>query len=126
VILLLDANALLPALNDPGSLEASVRASIADPGNDVVVSAATVWELEIKASKGKLRLPGDLLAALEAMRADVVPVLGEDARDVARLPPHHADPFDRMLVAQARRLGAVVVSADTSLDAYGVRRLWAS
>jgi PIN domain nuclease of toxin-antitoxin system len=123
MILLLDANGLLWALDKPSQLDASVRASISDPVNPVLVSAATVWELEIKAAKGKLRLPADLLDSIEAMPADVVPVLGTDARTAARLPMHHHDPFDRMLVAQAQRLGAVVVSADPALDAYGVHRL---
>jgi PIN domain nuclease of toxin-antitoxin system len=123
MILLLDANALFWALDKPSRLAASVQASISDPLNPVLVSAATVWELEMKAAKGKLRLPADLLDSIEAMSAEVVPVLGADARAAARLPMHHQDPFDRMLDAQAQRLGAVVVSADQALDAYGINRL---
>ncbi len=123
MILLLDANALFWVLDSPGRLAAPIRASIADPVNAVVVSAATVWELELKAAKGKIRLPADLLDSVADMPADVVPILGTDARAAARLPMHHRDPFDRMLVAQAERLGAVVVSSDEAFDPYGVQRL---
>ncbi len=123
MILLLDANALFWALDSPGRLDPRIRASITDPANAVIVSAATVWELELKAAKGKVRLPAGLLDSVEAMPADVLPVLGTDARAAARLPMHHRDPFDRMLVAQADRLGATVVSSDEAFDAYGVQRL---
>jgi PIN domain nuclease of toxin-antitoxin system len=120
VILILDAHALLWWLRDEVTLERAARASIADPANDVVVSAATVWELEIKRAMGKLEAPGDLLALLEAEAFDCIPVHGEDAIAAARLPMHHRDPFDRMVLAQALRLDAIVVSRDAAFDAYDV------
>ena len=120
MILMLDAHALLWWLDDESTLDRAARASIASPANDVVVSAATVWELEIKRAMGKLDAPADLLEALEAEEFDCLPILGDDAIAAARLPMHHRDPFDRMVVAQALRLDAVVVSRDRALDAYGV------
>jgi PIN domain nuclease of toxin-antitoxin system len=120
VILLLDAHTLLWWLRDEPSLNRAARASIADAANDVVVSAATIWELEIKRAMGKLQAPDDLLAVLESEAFDCIPIHGDDAIAAARLPMHHRDPFDRMVLAQALRLDAVVVSRDEVFDAYGV------
>jgi PIN domain nuclease of toxin-antitoxin system len=120
VILILDAHALLWWLDDDPMFDRAARASIADPANDVVVSAATVWELEIKRAMGKLEAPADLLQVLEAEEFDCLPILVEDAVHAAGLPMHHRDPFDRMLLAQALRLDAVVVSRDLAYAAYDV------
>jgi PIN domain nuclease of toxin-antitoxin system len=120
VILLLDAHALLWWLRDEAVLDRAARTSIAGPANDVVVSAATIWELEIKRSLAKLEAPNDLLAVLEVEEFDCIPVLGGDAVRAAGLPMHHQDPFDRMILAQALRLDAVIVSRDPALEAYDV------
>ena len=96
MILILDAHALLWWLRDEPSLDRVARASVADPANEVAVSAATVWELEIKRALGKLRAPEDLLAILQSEEFDCIPVLGDDAVRAAQLPMHHRDPFDRM------------------------------
>jgi PIN domain nuclease of toxin-antitoxin system len=124
VILAVDAHALLWAfLGDKGQLTATARRMLADPANDVVVSAATIWEIEIKRAAGRLEAPGDLLGMVDATRFDVVPVLGVDAVAAATLPLHHRDPFDRMLIAQAMRLDAVVVTRDRAFAAYDVHVL---
>ena len=123
MILLVDANALYWALNGDDDLADGARSALADPGNEVLVSAATIWELEIKLANGRLTIPDDLLESLETVGFGVVPVLGIDARAAARLPLHHRDPFDRMLAAQAERLGAIIVSRDAIFDAYGTNRL---
>lgn len=120
MILILDAHALLWWLKDEPTLDRAARASIVDPANDVVVSAATVWELEIKRAMGKLKAPDDLVEVLQAESFDCIPILGDDAIMAARLPMHHRDPFDRMILAQALRLEAVVVSRDRAFDAYDV------
>jgi PIN domain nuclease of toxin-antitoxin system len=117
---MLDAHALLWWLRDEPTLDRGARASVADPVNDVVVSAATVWELEIKRAIGKLQAPGDLLELLDAEGFDCIPILGDDAIRAARLPMHHRDPFDRMVLAQALRLEAVIVSRDQAFAAYDV------
>jgi PIN domain nuclease of toxin-antitoxin system len=120
LILLIDAHVLVWWLAEDQALPPEVRSAIADPANDVLVSSATVWELAIKRAKGKIRLPEDLSAAIDAAGFSSVPVTSEDAETAAELPAHHQDPFDRMLVAQTRRLGAVLVSRDAAFDAYGV------
>jgi PIN domain nuclease of toxin-antitoxin system len=125
VILLLDAHALLWWLADARGLSLVARRSIADPASDVLVSAATVWEIGIKRALGKLEAPDDLVAAIEASGFDGLPITPADADRAARLPAHHRDPFDRMLVAQASRLDAVIVSRDAAFGPYGVEVLGA-
>jgi PIN domain nuclease of toxin-antitoxin system len=120
MILLLDAHALVWWLADDQTLDAGARAAIRDPGNDVFVSASTVWELAIKRAKGKIELPVDLTAAVQQAGFSALPVTSEDAERASGLPAHHEDPFDRMLVAQAQRLGGVVVTRDGALSAYEV------
>ncbi len=118
--LLLDAHALLWWLADDPALGAEARALIADPNNDVLVSAATVWEIAIKRALGKLEAPAGLVAALAELGFGDVPVTAVDAERAGALPPVHRDPFDRMLVAQAHRLGAAVVTGDPVFAEYGV------
>jgi PIN domain nuclease of toxin-antitoxin system len=120
VILLLDAHAVLWWLADDDTLDAPARAAIADPANDVLVSAATVWEIAIKRAIGKLDAPTGLLEVLDRAGFDVLPITGGDAERAGELPRHHRDPFDRMLVAQASRLDALIVSRDAAFADYGV------
>ena len=120
MILLLDAHAVLWAMSEPSSLAVVARSAIESPSNEVVVSAGSVWELEIKRALGKIRIEVDLVAELERVGIDVLPITAADATNAARLPQHHRDPFDRMLVAQARRLGAVVVTRDAMFHRYEV------
>ncbi len=93
---------------------------IADPGNDVFVSSATIWELEIKAALGKLVVDGDLVADVEASGFDWLPITAIHAQAAARLPRHHRDPFDRMLIAQALIEGCTLVSRDSGFSEYSV------
>jgi PIN domain nuclease of toxin-antitoxin system len=90
----------------------------------VMFSAASIWEAEIKAAAGKLVVPDELLAALEADRFLELPIAARHAREAARLPMRHRDPFDRMLVAQARLEGLVVITADPKIADYGGQVLW--
>jgi PIN domain nuclease of toxin-antitoxin system len=123
MILLLDAHTLLWWLADDRTLSEPARAAIRDPATDVLVSAGTVWEIEIKRALGKLDAPAGLLAAIEAAEFDTLPISGADAERAARLPRHHRDPFDRMLVAQAGRLDALIVSRDSLFAPYEVNVL---
>ena len=79
-----------------------------------------MWELEIKRAKGKLASPGDLIDRIENHGFLLLDVTPDHALDAARLPPHHSDPFDRMLVAQAQAEAAVLVTHDGALAAYDV------
>jgi PIN domain nuclease of toxin-antitoxin system len=123
VILILDAHALLWWLSDSSELGPEARRAIADPLNEVLVSAATVWEIEIKRALRKLDAPAEVVEALEPAGMGSLPITLADARNAGALPPHHRDPFDRMLAAQASRLDAVVVSRDAVFESYGVVRL---
>lgn len=120
MILLLDAHAVLWWLADDATLAPAARSAIADPANDVLVSAASIWEIEIKRALGKLVAPAGLVGAVEDAGFDVLPITGPDAERAGMLLPHHRDPFDRMLVAQADRIGAIVVSRDATFLSYGV------
>lgn len=123
MLLLLDAHAVLWWLAADATLDPNAASSIGDPSIDVLVSAATVWEIEVKRVAGRLEAPTELIGDLARAQIETLPFTASDAVAAAHLPRHHKDPFDRMLVAQAKRLGAVVVSRDARLDAYGVERL---
>lgn len=115
--LLLDTHVLLWALAGERRLSVRTRRAI-EAADQVMVSAAAVWEIAIKHALGKLRIDGDV--ALEAQRSGYLPlaVTVEHASAVGRLPQHHRDPFDRMLVAQALVEGLTLVTADPRLAAY--------
>ena len=117
--LLLDTHLLLWWLENNPSLSALARALIAAPANTVFVSAVTHWEIRLKQSIGKLRLPPDFDARLVAEPFDDLPLQSACAQQVALLPWHHRDPFDRMLVAQAQTENLTLLTADTLLTAYG-------
>lgn len=117
--LLLDAHTLLWWLANDPTLTPSARALIADPANEVFVSAATLWEIAIKRELGKLVAPAGVASVLAVEGFDEIAVTGADGEAAARLRAHHRDPFDRMLVAQAARLGLTIVTRDTAFASYG-------
>ena len=119
----MDANALLWWAYDDPKLSEPARRTIADPGNAVLVSAATIWEIEVKRIAGRLQAPERILDEVEANGFDVIPLTGRDAAAAAALPAHHRDPFDRLLIAQALRLDAIVISRDRAFEPYGVHQL---
>lgn len=123
MIVLLDGHALLWALSGSSELRPEARSALEDPQNEVLVSAGTIWEIEIKRAAGRLEAPNDLLQALETTGFMTLPITAGDAERAARLPGHHRDPFDRMLVAQAQRLDAFVMSRDRAMEAYEVELL---
>lgn len=118
--LLLDAHVLLWWLADHPSLPPEARTAIAEPGNEVLVSAATVWEIAIKQAAGRLDAPTDLLDALATNDFGPLPITATHAAAAAALPSHHLDPFDRMLVAQAQLEGLRLASVDERVRAYEV------
>jgi len=118
VRVLLDTHLLLWALSAPARLPAPARRLIQDA--DVYVSAASIWEISIKAALGKLRAdPNEVLAALEPAGFLSLPIAGEHAARVASLPPVHRDPFDRLLIAQALVEPMRLISTDGALQGYG-------
>jgi PIN domain nuclease of toxin-antitoxin system len=122
VRLLLDTHALLWWLADE-ALTPQARDAIADPGNLVVVSAASAWEISIKKALGKLAAPDDL--EQQVQRGGLVPLPISLAHGIAagQLPHHHEDPVDRMLIAQAFAEGLTIVTRDKRFDDYGVELL---
>lgn len=118
--LLLDSHALLWALHDPGQLRGAAAEAIRDPGRAVFFSAASAWELELKAAAGKLDLPEDWLAGAEQSGFLELPVTAAQARASVQLPWHHRDPFDRLLVAQAQEHGLRIATRDPFIPAYDV------
>lgn len=126
--LLLDTHAWLWFVLGDNSLTPAARSAIEDAQNEKLISAASYWELAIKASLGKFRLPrpyADFIDhAIRGQGFSVLPIAASHATIVSELPFHHRDPFDRLLVAQALAENIHLVSADATFDRYGVRRLW--
>ncbi|MEA5579919.1 type II toxin-antitoxin system VapC family toxin [Nodularia harveyana UHCC-0300] len=124
--LLLDTCALIWALEDHPCLLPEARQQIADSANQVFVSAASAWEIEIKKQKGKLDCPGDLLEAIIFSQFNFLSITVPHAIKAGSLPPYHNDPFDRILIAQAMLEKMILVTSDTKIiGQYGVAFLLA-
>lgn len=121
--LLLDTHVLLWVLSEPKKLGPELRKMISAGANEVYVSAASAWEIEIKRSLGKLQAPEDLEAQLAAARIDELPVRIQHAVAMRRLPALHRDPFDRLLIAQAQVEQLTVVTRDEKFRRYDVALL---
>ncbi len=121
--LLLDTHVLLWWLESRSLLAAPAAAAIAAEDSQVFVSAATAWEMSIKRALGKLRCPEDLEDALAVNRFQPLPITVRHGLLAGGLPPHHGDPFDRLLVAQAQAEGLTLVTRDPILGSYGVAAL---
>jgi PIN domain nuclease of toxin-antitoxin system len=128
VKLLLDSHTLIWAVDDPSRLGALATAGLEDPVNELFLSAGTIWEIAIKVGLKKLSLSLPfgkwMTQAIVELGLTVLPITVEVADTQISLPNHHRDPFDRLLVAQAKTEKAVIVSADAVLDRYGVQRHW--
>ena len=116
--LLLDTHVLLWAVLNHPRLTATQAQAIS--GAELYVSAASVWEIGIKRALGKLDVPGELFDIAVDSGCRPLPITWAHAEAAAALPPHHSDPFDRMLIAQARCEGLHLASSDAKLAAYGV------
>jgi PIN domain nuclease of toxin-antitoxin system len=127
VKLLLDTHVVLWLLAGSARISTDLYNTLADPRHTVVVSAVSAWEIAIKAGLGKLDLPADLghwfPAEIAAAGLSVLPIDIDHALGVERLPPHHGDPFDRLLIAQAIIEGLTLVSADHVFGRYQVSLL---
>ncbi|MCB9663251.1 MAG: type II toxin-antitoxin system VapC family toxin [Alphaproteobacteria bacterium] len=125
---LFDTHALLWALADDARLGPEAREVFLDDRAPVLVSAASIWEMSIKVGLGKLKLgrplPRIVGQDLDALGIPVLPVEARHALGVEALPPHHRDPFDRLLAATALVDQLVLVSSDPVFPAYGVRVTW--
>jgi PIN domain nuclease of toxin-antitoxin system len=124
VRLLADTHAALWLLGEDKRLSPHADRMLTDASNEVLLSAAVVWEVAIKRSLGKLDAPDGFAGLLLDAGAMPLAVSIDHARAVRSLPWHHRDPFDRLLVAQAKLEDAVLLSSDDRLRAYDVRVAW--
>ena len=126
--LLLDTHAFLWFVWGHKNLSSTAATHIADPLNQVFFSAASHWEIAIKASTGKLKLTAPFTDFIEQslISNNFIPLPIEVAHSdiVLGLPFHHRDPFDRMMIAQALVEQMAIVSNEAIFDSYGVQRLW--
>lgn len=126
--LLLDTHTFLWLVEGSPNLSAAAKAALTDPANDLFLSAASIWEMAIKSGNKKLALSDPLDAYVAkwaaAYHLSALPVLFGHAQSVANLPPHHKDPFDRLLIAQAALEGMTVVTSDGKFAPYGVPIIW--
>lgn len=127
--ILLDTHCWLWYLLSPERLNSSVQDILRDSDNEVFLSVGSAWEIVIKAGLGKLSLPLPATEyipdRLKVLGHQSLPVLQHHVLQVAQLPAHHRDPFDRLLVAQARVEELQLMTADPAIRAYDVPILWA-
>lgn len=125
---LVDTHAFLWWVEGMRVLPAKARAALADPENECLISVTSAWELAIKSGLGKLRLSLPVKRfVVENVAANGFRMLEIGIAHVGRvetLPPHHGDPFDRLLIAQALEEKLPVVSGDSIFGKYGVKRIW--
>jgi|SRR5579871_268568 len=126
--LLIDTHSFLWFVNNAPQLSQTAIDLISDANNQVCLSVASVWEMAIKTSTGKLALaqPVDIFVPDQLQRNDLslLPIDLPHTLRVASLPFHHKDPFDRLLIAQSLVEALPIISVDSIFDLYGVVRLW--
>ena len=125
---LLDTHVVIWWVDQDRLLSVPAHEAIADPQNELNVSAATIWEIAIKTGIGKLKLSRPyrdwMNQAISDLRAKILPISVDYSHAQTSLPPHHGDPFDRLLVAQSIVEQVSIISSDVAFDSYGVNRLW--
>ena len=121
---LLDTHALLWATGTPAKLSKEARKRLEEESARILVSHATIWEMSIKWTIGKIKLPDGYFESLENNGFEIMPMTDAHFSAYRALPLLHRDPFDRMLVAQAQSEDLPLLSADTKISAYDVNVLW--
>lgn len=122
--LLLDAQTLLWWVTGPTRLSATARDAITTTANVIAVGIGSLWEIAVKRELGQLDFPVDFEEMMADENFSLLAVTYAHLRVLERLPQHHRDPFDRLLIAQAISEGIPIVSADSVLARYDVRTLW--
>ncbi len=118
--LLIDTHVLLWWLLGAPQHSAAADRTLRSPQHEKIVSVASLWEIRIKQSIGKLTVPENFRAILSSEPLTILPVLADHADALGALPHHHRDPFDRMLIAQAQFEGLSLVTRDNRFDPYGI------
>lgn len=125
---LLDTHTFLWFIGGNDELSRNAREVIECRDNLLFISAASLWEIAIKNGLGKLALGGPFHEVIpeqvHSQHLETLQIELSHLSEVVRLPLHHRDPFDRLIVAQARVEGLPIISVDETLDAYGVQRIW--
>jgi PIN domain nuclease of toxin-antitoxin system len=126
--LLLDTHAFIWWDSDPNRLSQRVLGLCRSPSTTLLLSVASVWEIQIKQQLGKLRLHLPLASLIAAQQQtnglELLPVQLDHVLALDSLPLHHKDPFDRLLIAQSQVENAVLVSADSVFSQYSAQVLW--
>ena len=126
--LLLDTHAFIWWFDAPEKLSPKASALLADSDNDLVLSVASIWEMQIKIQLGKLKFTVPLRELVESQKQtnglQILPVELEHVLALDALPTHHKDPFDRLLMAQANIEDAFLISGDLVFSSYPVKLLW--
>lgn len=121
--LLLDTHMVLWWLNDSPNLSDAERHAIADSGNLIFVSAGVIWEIRIKQALRKLEIPSNFYRVIKDQGFELLSITADHAYAAGDLPLHHRDPFDRMIIAQARLEGLSIVTRDKIFKKYDVSLL---
>lgn len=125
---LLDANVLIWFIYQENLLTDRVLALMRDPANRLLLSHAMLWETASKFGRGSLLMKGEtvdhFVARVHGLGVELVPFVEEDILRAVHLPRHHADPFDRIIIAQAQRLAVPLLTSDRMFSRYAVTALW--
>jgi PIN domain nuclease of toxin-antitoxin system len=128
VRLLLDTHTLLWTFEEPHKLSQAATAALADPGNSLTVSIASLWEITIKIAKGQLTVPGNsieyILGLVDSSRINLLSLHSAHLLELQTLPRFHKDPFDRILIAQSRTEHIPLVTRDRDIRRYDVETIW--
>lgn len=122
--LLLDTHALLALLSSDYPLSSQAEEAMERADTQLLVSVVSVWEIAIKRAIGKLEAPEDLLARIDETETEMLTITASHANATGELPLHHGDPFDRILIAQAKLEGCAILTRDRTFAAYGVPVVW--
>ena len=118
--ILLDTHALLWWLDDNPTLSKEARSTISDPANVAFISAASIWEIRIKQSLGKLKIPKNFREVLDSQPFEMLDITSEHAHKITSIGNYHRDPFDRMLIAQAMVERFTLISREKNIMKYKV------
>lgn len=117
---LLDTHIVLWWLTEPQKIQSKARKIIQDKSNEVFISSASFWEIAIKKSIGRLTMPHNLLETIAIEGFKTLPIMPEECIGVADLPMHHTDPFDRLMIMQAKLYNLVLITRDNKIPEYPV------
>lgn len=115
---LLDTHVLLWWLTDPDKLSITARKIIADRKNKIYVSSVSIWEMAIKKDLGRLTIPINLLSVIRMESIEILSLMPEESLGVIDLPKLHNDPFDRILITQAKLNDLVMITKDVNIAKY--------